>query len=250
MLLAVDLGNSAASVGAFAGERLTQRWQIDVAGGSDRAAWVSRLQEVANSGNSFQRCLIASVAPSHTHSLAAAAGALSESVELLEGAALPGVRARVRDPHRVGIDRLLNCLACARLYTTPAIVVDVGTATTLDFVTAEGDYGGGVIAPGPRVSIAALAAAAQLLPTVRFARPGQVLGLDTEHCMQSGAYWGFVGLIRELLTRLRVEVGPISTVVGTGGNCVLIADDVSEFDHIDPDLTLRGIAIAAAEGGS
>ena len=246
MLLAVDLGNSAASLGAFAGTRLERRWQIDVDGGSDRASWAERLRPVADSGQSFERCLIASVAPSHTDSLESAAGDLADSVQILEGPDLAGVRARVREPDKVGIDRLLNCLACARLYAAPAIVVDVGTATTLDYVTPDGNYGGGVIAPGPKVSITALAVAAQLLPPVPFARPQQVLGLDTEQCMQSGAYWGFVGLVRELLARLRAEVGPITTVVGTGGNCALIAADVSEFDHVDPDLTLRGIALAAA----
>ena len=243
-MLAVDLGNSAVSLGAFDGERLIKRWQIGVDGEADPESWRRRLQVVRGTGPQIGRCLIASVAPSHTESLAAAAAAFCGSVTLLQGADLPGVRALVREPQRVGIDRLLNCLACARLHAAPAIVVDVGTATTLDFVTGQGDYGGGVIAPGPRVSVAALAAAAQLLPPVRFARPDQVLGMDTEACMQSGAYWGFVGLVRELLTRLREEVGPVEAVVGTGGNCGLIAADVPELERFDPDLTLRGIALA------
>lgn len=249
MLLAVDLGNSAVSLGAFDGDRLIKRWQIDVDGESDPESWRRRLQVVRGTGPQIGRCLIASVAPSHTESLAAAAAAFCGSVTLLQGADLPGVRALVREPQRVGIDRLLNCLACARLHAAPAIVVDVGTATTLDFVTGQGDYGGGVIAPGPRVSVAALAAAAQLLPPVRFARPDQVLGMDTEACMQSGAYWGFVGLVRELLTRLREEVGPVEAVVGTGGNCGLIAADVPELERFDPDLTLRGIALAGEANG-
>ena len=246
MLLAVDLGNSAVSLGAFAGDRLVNRWQIDIDGASDPESWRRRLRDVRDSGPEISRCVIASVAPSHTESLAEAVAAFCGSVTLLRGTTLPGVRALVREPQRVGIDRLLNCLACARLHASPAIVVDVGTATTLDFVTDDGDYGGGVIAPGPRVSVAALAAAAQLLPSVRFARPARVLGLDTEACMQSGAYWGFVGLVRELLARLREEVGPVKTVVGTGGNCALIAEDVPELERIDPDLTLRGIALAGA----
>ena len=249
MLLAVDLGNSAVSLGAFDGVRLIKRWQIDVDGETGPESWRRRLQVVRDTGPQIGRCLIASVAPSHTEALAAAAAAFCGSVTLLQGADLPGVRALVREPQRVGIDRLLNCLACARLHAAPAIVVDVGTATTLDFVTGQGDYGGGVIAPGPRVSVAALAAAAQLLPPVRFARPDQVLGMDTEACMRSGAYWGFVGLVRELLTRLREEVGPIEAVVGTGGNCGLIAADVPELERFDPDLTLRGIALAGAANG-
>jgi type III pantothenate kinase len=244
VLLAVDIGNSAVSLGVFAGDRLINRWQIDIDGPSDPASWRQRLSDVRNTGLEISRCAIASVAPSHTASLAEAAAFFCGSVTLLQGTALPGVRALVREPHRVGIDRLLNCLACARLHASPAIVVDIGTAATLDFVTGGGDYGGGVIAPGPRVSVAALAAAAQLLPPVRFARPTKVLGLDTETCMQSGAYWGFVGLVRELLARLREEIGPVETVVGTGGSCALIAGDVPELERIDPDLTLRGIALA------
>lgn len=244
MLLAVDLGNSAVSLGAFDDGRLVKRWQIDIDGAYDLDSWRRRLSEVRDAFPDIGRCLIASVAPSHTESLAAAAASFCGSVTLLQGTALPGVRALVREPQRVGIDRLLNCLACAKLHAAPAIVVDIGTATTLDYVTGEGDYGGGVIAPGPRVSIAALAAAAQLLPPVRFARPARILGQDTEACMQSGAYWGFVGLVRELLARLSEEVGPIETVVGTGGNCALIAQDMPELERIDSDLTLRGIALA------
>ncbi len=247
MLLAIDLGNSAVSLGAFSGDRLVRRWQIDIDGDADPESWGQWLGGVRDAVPEFGRCLIASVAPSHTEPLAAAVSSFCGSVSLLEGTALPGVRALVREPQRVGIDRLLNCLACARLHAAPAIVVDVGTATTLDFVAADGNYGGGVIAPGPRVSVAALAAAAQLLPPVRFARPANVLGLDTEACMQSGAYWGFVGLVRELLARLKEEVGPVATVVGTGGNCALVAEDVPELERIDPDLTLRGIALAGAD---
>lgn len=249
MLLAIDLGNSAVSLGAFAGDHLVRRWQIEVGGASSPDSWLQRLRAVRETDPEIERCLIASVAPSHTESLAEAASSFCGSVTVLQGTALPGVRALVGEPQRVGVDRLLNCLACARLHATPAIVVDVGTATTLDFVTGEGNYGGGVIAPGPRVSVAALAAAAQLLPPIRFARPDQVLGLDTEACMQSGAYWGFVGLVRELLARLREEIGPIKTVIGTGGNCALIAEDVPELERIDPDLTLRGIALAGEGAG-
>lgn len=244
MLLAVDLGNSAVSLGAFAGDRLVKRWQIEVDDAADPESWRQQLDEVRDAVPEIGRCLIASVAPSHTEALAAAVSSFCDSVTLLQGTALPGVRALVREPQLVGIDRLLNCLACANLHAAPAIVVDIGTATTLDFVTGDGDYGGGVIAPGPRVSVAALAAAAQLLPPVRFARPARILGLDTETCMQSGAYWGFVGLVRELLARLREEIGPVETVVGTGGNCALIAEDMPELERIDPDLTLRGIALA------
>ena len=246
MLLAIDVGNSAMSLGAFADDRLVRRWQIDVDGESGPAAWPERLAEVRTTGRVFERCLIASVAPSHNEPLAAAAAEFCGSVELLEGTSLPGVRALVPEPEGVGIDRLLNCLACAHHYASPAIVIDVGTATTLDYVTGSGDYGGGIIAPGPRVSVAALAAAAQLLPTVRFARPERVLGMDTVACMQSGAYWGFVGLVRELLARLQREIGPVDAVIGTGGNCALIADDLPAFDRIDPDLTLRGIALVGA----
>ncbi len=248
-LLAVDLGNSSVSLAAVAGRDVRRRWRIGGGRGRDSAGWRRQLDQLSGFARNFNHCLVGSVAPSQKDPLVHALARFCASVTVLETPLLPGVRARVREPEKVGIDRVLNCLACAELHGAPAIVVDIGTATSVDFVTAEGDYGGGLIAPGPDASLAALSTAAELLPAVDFAKPARVLGLDTASCMRSGSYWGFVGMIRELIIRLRGEVGPVETVVATGGYGAALTGDIAELDVVDPELTLRGIALVAERLG-
>ncbi len=249
LLLAVDLGNSSASLAAMTGRDVRRRWRLGSDRGRDSTGWGRQLAQLPEFARDFKNCLVGSVAPSQTDPLVHALARFCASVTVLETPLLPGIRARVKEPYKVGIDRVLNCLACAALHGAPAIVVDIGTATSVDFVTAEGDYGGGLIAPGPDASLAALSAAAELLPAVDFSKPARVLGLDTASCMRSGSYWGFVGMIRELIGRLRGEIGPVETVVATGGYGAALAGDIAELDVVDPELTLRGIALVAERLG-
>ncbi|MEI9884946.1 MAG: type III pantothenate kinase [Rhizomicrobium sp.] len=140
-----------------------------------------------------------------------------------------------------GADRLVNAIAAHERYKGALIVIDFGTATTFDVVSPEGDYEGGVIAPGANVSAEALHAAAAMLPRVAVQRTQNVIGKATVPAMQSGLYWGYVGLIEGLVARIREEYGQPMTVIGTGGLANLFYKQTTAIEHLDPDLTIRGL---------
>ncbi|HKM65435.1 MAG TPA: type III pantothenate kinase [Acidisphaera sp.] len=156
-----------------------------------------------------------------------------------------GFEIKVDQPAEVGADRLLNALAGHWRYGGPLLVVDFGTATTFDVVDGEGAYLGGAIAPGINLSIEALHQAAARLPRIGIGRPSVVIGRSTVPAMQSGIYWGYVGLIEGLVSRIRAESGLALTVVATGGLAPLFAEATPIIEHIDPDLTLDGLRLLA-----
>ncbi len=140
-----------------------------------------------------------------------------------------------------GADRLVNTVAAHERYKGALIVVDFGTATTFDVVSAAGDYEGGIIAPGANVSAEALHSAAAMLPRVAIQRTQTVIGRATVPAMQSGLYWGYIGLIEGLVARIREEYGQPMTVIGTGGLANLFYKQTTAIEHLDPDLTIRGL---------
>jgi type III pantothenate kinase len=156
-----------------------------------------------------------------------------------------GFEIRIDNPNEVGADRLLNALAGHRRFGGPLIIVDFGTATTFDVVDASGAYLGGVICPGINLSIEALHQAAARLPRIGIGRPQSVIGRSTVPAMQSGIYWGYVGLIEGLLSRIKAEFGGPMKVVATGGLAPLFAEGTMMIEHIEPDLTLDGLSMLA-----
>jgi type III pantothenate kinase len=156
-----------------------------------------------------------------------------------------GFEIKVDQPDEVGADRLLNALAGHWRYGGPLVVIDFGTATTFDVVDADGAYLGGVISPGINLSIEALHQAAARLPRIGIGRPHGVIGRATVPAMQSGIYWGYVGLIEGLVGRIRAESGLALQVVATGGLAPLFAEATAVIEHIDPDLTLDGLRLLA-----
>jgi type III pantothenate kinase len=154
-----------------------------------------------------------------------------------------GINVHVDRPEVVGADRLVNTVAAHARYKGPLIVVDFGTATTFDVVSAEGDYEGGVIAPGANISAEALHQAAAMLPRVAVQRTQSVIGKDTVPAMQSGLYWGYMGLIEGLIARIKNEYGQPMTVIGTGGLASPFHRQTQAIDHLDPDLTIRGLVL-------
>jgi type III pantothenate kinase len=140
-----------------------------------------------------------------------------------------------------GADRLVNAIAAHERYKGALIVVDFGTATTFDIVSEKGDYEGGVIAPGANVSAEALHGAAAMLPRVAVARTQNVIGKSTVPAMQSGLYWGYIGLLEGLVARIKEEYGRPMTVIGTGGLANLFYRQTTVIEHLDPDLTIRGL---------
>ncbi|HEY0421003.1 MAG TPA: type III pantothenate kinase [Acetobacteraceae bacterium] len=156
-----------------------------------------------------------------------------------------GFDIRVENPEEVGADRLLNTLAGHHKYAGPMVVIDFGTATTFDVVDADGAYLGGVIAPGINLSIEALHRAAARLPRIGIGRPQAVIGRSTVPAMQSGIYWGYVGMIEGLVARIKAEYGGVMKVVATGGLAPLLAEGTTVIERIDPDLTLDGLRLLA-----
>jgi type III pantothenate kinase len=157
-----------------------------------------------------------------------------------------GFDIRVDNPEEVGADRLLNVLAANHRFGVPLVIVDFGTATTFDVADTGGGYLGGVIAPGINLSIEALHQAAARLPRIGIGRPQSVIGRGTVAAMQSGVYWGYVGLVEGLVGRIKAEYGGGLKVVATGGLAPLFSEGTTVIDVIEPDLTLDGLRLLAA----
>jgi type III pantothenate kinase len=161
-----------------------------------------------------------------------------------------GIKILTDRPAAVGADRLVNAVAAHAAHKGALIVVDFGTATTFDIVSANGDYEGGVIAPGANLSAEALHRAAAMLPRVAVERTQAVIGKDTEPAMRSGLFWGYIGLIEGLVKRIKEEYGAPMTVIATGGLATLFYKQTPAIDHIDPDLTIRGLVLIHARNAA
>ncbi|MEO8715973.1 MAG: type III pantothenate kinase, partial [Acetobacteraceae bacterium] len=156
-----------------------------------------------------------------------------------------GFEIKIDNPDEVGADRLLNALAGFHRFSGPLIIVDFGTATTFDVVDADGAYVGGVICPGVNLSLEALHHAAARLPRIGIGRPQAVIGRSTVPAMQSGVYWGYVGLIEGIVARIKGEFGAPMKVIATGGLAPLFSEGTLVIEHIVPDLTLEGLRMLA-----
>ena len=256
MLLAVDVGNSNITLGLVRDGRVTGRRRAVTparATVDEAESLLDRLLDLDGLRLSdVDRVVLASVVPQVGRALACAVS--RRGLPLLEAsAANVPIPVRVDQPSEVGVDRLVNALAAGRLYGTPAMVLDFGTATTVDAVAADGAFVGGAIAPGLELGLEALAARTARLPRVEALRPEHAIGRDTVSAIRSGAVFGHLGLASELLTRIRSELlegttGTAVKVILTGGVSQLPwIDELPGVDVIDPDLTLAGLAILAAE---
>jgi type III pantothenate kinase len=157
-----------------------------------------------------------------------------------------GININVDRPAAVGADRLVNAISAHERYKGALIVVDFGTATTFDIVAENGDYDGGIIAPGVNLSAEALHQAAAMLPRVAVARTQNVIGKDTVPAMQSGLYWGYIGMVEGLVARIKTEYAKPMVVIGTGGLANLFHRQTPAIDYLDPDLTMRGLILIHA----
>ena len=248
MLLAIDSGNTNIVFAVFDGEEKRSEWRSS--SDSKRTAdeygvWLSQLMGLDGIGrDAIDDCIIATVVPETLYSLKTLCRRYFGCEPMIVGE--PGVDlglSVLADPaDEVGSDRLVNAGAAHRRYGGPLIVIDFGTATTFDVVDDDGNYFGGVIAPGINLSLDALHMAAAKLPRVAVQRPETVIGKRTVPAMLSGIYWGYVGLIEGLLTRIEAEYGKPMKVVATGGLAPLFAEATDAIEHLDTDLTLRGLA--------
>ena len=247
MLLAIDSGNTNIVFAVYDGEELRGEWRSS--SDSRRTAdeygiWLTQLMALSEiTPGDISDAVIATVVPETLFSLKSLCrGYFScEPLVVGEGDVKLGIEALVDSPDDVGAARLVNAVAAHQRYGGPLIIIDFGTATTFDVVDADGNYFGGIIAPGINLSLDALHSAAAKLPRVAVRRPTSVIGKRTVPAMLSGVYWGYVGLIEGLVARIRDEYGAPMKVVATGGLAPLFGEATDVIEHLDADLTLRGL---------
>jgi type III pantothenate kinase len=250
MLLAIDVGNTNIVVGVFRGETLVHTWRLTTIRertSDELGILISSLCERHEIRKTdIAGIIIASVVPPLTGTLMTMVSDYFGRVPLLfEPALNGGIPILIDNPQEVGADRVANSIAAFVVYGTglPLIVVDFGTATTFDAVSAKGEYLGGVICPGPTLSAEALFQRAAKLPRIDVKKPPRVIGTSTIGAMQSGLFWGYVDMVEGLLRRMKVELGGAATVLATGGLASVVAPESTLIEHVDQDLTLQGLRL-------
>ncbi|MBU7007840.1 type III pantothenate kinase [Phosphitispora fastidiosa] len=248
MLMVLDVGNTNIVLGVFEGKRLVRNWRIST--NKDKTADEYGLQIRMFFEYSGIKCsdmeavIISSVVPTVMSALESMSANYFGIKPLVVG---PGVKTampiRYDNPKEVGADRIVNAIAAYELYGGPLIVVDFGTATTFDAISAEGAYLGGAIAPGISISTEALYTKAAKLPRIELLKPKAVIGKNTVSSMQSGIIYGFVGQADGIVSRMKKEMGGKAYVVATGGLAELISNESGLIDTINSNLTLEGLRI-------
>jgi type III pantothenate kinase len=247
MLLAIDVGNTNIVLGVFASDGhlvADWRWATDYARMADEYAVLltGSLREVDLVRGDVRGIVLASVVPPLTTTFRELAQRYFDCEPLVVHAGLrTDVPLRVDVPDEVGADRIANALAVKRLHGAPAIVVDFGTATNFDVVSAAGEFVGGAIAPGLLTSLEGLASRAARLRSIEVRAPGSAIGRNTPDCMRAGLVLGHVGLVEGLVARITAELGQRPTVVATGGLAPLMAAQTAVIDVYDEHLTLQGL---------
>ena len=248
MLLAIDCGNTNTVFSIWDGQAFVASWRM--ATQHQRTAdeyyvWLSTLKAFTKIERDISHVIISSTVPRVVFNLRVLADRYFNTRPYVVGKpdCLLPVDVRVDAGTQVGPDRLVNTVAGFDRYGGDLIVVDFGTATTFDVVAKDGAYIGGVISPGVNLSLAALHSAAAALPHVDISKPQAVIGTNTVACMQSGVFWGYVGLVREICTRIRAERDREMKIISTGGLAPLFQQAEKLFDVYDEDLTMHGLRI-------
>ena len=248
MLLAVDVGNTNVVMGLYRGAELTQHWRLatDARRTADEyAALLRGVMELSGRGLAdIDGMVVGSVVPALTPMFGDVGSRYLGVTPLVVGPGMrTGVDLRYENPREIGADRIVNAVAAHARYGGPVIVVDFGTATTFDVISADGAYLGGAIAPGIGIATDALFERAARLSRVDIVRPARVIGKTTVTAIQSGVYFGFLGQVDELVRRILGELGQPARVVATGGLADLLVGDSTTIAVVDPWLTLEGLRI-------
>ena len=252
MLLAIDVGNTNIVLGVFRGAEIAHSWRLPTLRertSDELGILIMGLcahRQIAP--RDITGIVMASVVPQLTGTMIAMAREYFGQTPLnVEPAANAGMPILYENPREVGADRVVNGIAAyeqfGRREGRPVIVVDFGTATTFDAISAKGEYLGGVICPGPQISADALFQRAARLPRIDVQKPDRVIGRTTVGSMQAGLFWGYVDMVNGLVRRMREELGGNAAVVATGGLAASVAPETNVVEHVDPDLTLRGLRI-------
>lgn len=252
MLLAIDIGNTnvvlaCVEVGRNLFEDRPPIWRLETDAEKNSADYAAAIRDLlgANRCAAVTGAIVASVVPALSTVICDAVASATGHVPLLvgdDGVDL-GIDINIDEPEQAGADRLVNAVGAQAHHQLPAIVLDFGTATTLDLVGADGAYEGGIIAPGVALSIDALEATAAQLPRLALREFGAdlpILGKNTVSAMESGIFWGYVSMIEGLLARLRADYGDVS-MIATGGLAGLFSAHLPGINAVDPDLTVKGL---------
>ncbi|HEV8179821.1 MAG TPA: type III pantothenate kinase [Gaiellaceae bacterium] len=243
MLLAVDVGNTQTVFGLYEGAELGERWRIATEAqrtGDELGALLGDFLDFAAIDGICLSSTVPRLVPEYEH--LAERWAKAPLLVLGPGVAT-GIAIRYDDPREVGPDRIANAVAARERFGSPAIVVDFGTSTNFDIVSPEGEYVGGVLAPGIETSMEALFSRAARLVKVDYVEPPQVIGKTTAGALQSGLVYGFAGQVDGIVDAIRGELGAEAPVIGTGGLVDLIAPHSRTIGHVEPFLTLEGLRI-------
>ena len=247
MLLVIDSGNTNTLFAIHDGQSWAGQWRIatDPARTADEfAVWFYQLMDMAKLNFAdISDCVISTVVPQSLFNLRNLARRHMNVEPMIVGepSVELGVKVRLPNPEQVGADRLVTVLGAALKHDGPIIVVDSGTATTFDILSADRHFEGGIICPGINLSMRALHEAAAQLPRIEIRKPDKVVGKNTVEAMQSGVFWGYIGLIDGLVDKIRQEDGRPFTVIGTGGVASLFEGASKTIQHFDPNLTIEGL---------
>jgi type III pantothenate kinase len=247
MLLVMDVGNTNTVMGVYDGDRLITNWRLATSPDRTGDEYGILVQSLCTQrridAEGIRHVAISCVVPAQLAPLSEVSRVYFDCQPLIVDHTTVGIPILTDHPEEVGADRLVNAVAVYEKFHREAIVVDFGTATTFDAITAEGAYLGGAISPGINISIEALAQHASKLSRVEFVNPHTVIGKHTIHAMQAGIYFGYVGLVDTIIARMRTEMGGNPLVVATGGLASVIAKASTMLQRVEPYMTLEGLKI-------
>ncbi len=247
MLLAIDVGNTNSKFAVFDGDRLVAQWRLRTEAkrtADEYAAWVTQLMRLQGfDPGSIKGAILASVVPAVNSHIRRLCDVYFHTRLLIVGEpdCKLGIEVLIDRPQEAGADRLVGVIAGYKKHGGPLITIDFGSATTFDIVDKNGNFAGGVLAPGVELTIEAFYLLTARLPRIRVEKPAHVIGKGTVAAMQSGIFWGYVGLIESLITRIRAEYGEPMKVVATGGLAAVFKDEIGLFDAVEPDLMSLGL---------
>jgi len=249
MLLAIDAGNTNIVFAVIDADNIIAEWRMatDAKRTADEyGIWLLQVMNYEKiDPTAIKAAIMSSVVPQVNFAIKNLVRKYfaCEILAVGEGSLNLGIEAKIERPKEVGADRLVNAAAAWQKYGKPTIIVDFGTATTFDIVDDQGNYIGGVIAPGINLSLAALHQAAAKLPNIAIERPSKVIGKDTLSAMQSGIYFGYVGLIEGIVKGIKAEYGKDMLLIATGGLAPLFAEATDLIDAVEPNLTIDGLKL-------
>ena len=249
MILTLDIGNTNIKSAVFDGETMVKYWRLktDVTATSDELGihMLALLQSGGMTVDDITGIIMSSVVPSVNFTVDhMCRDYLGRTPVLIGPGVKTGINIRYENPRELGGDRIANAVACYAFYGGPSIFIDFGTATTFGVLGEKGDFLGGAICPGIKISTEALVSGAAKLPHVELVRPETVIGRNTVTNMQSGIYYGYIGLVENIVRKMKQEIGrPDAKVVASGGLSRLLAPDTKEIDIFDGLLTLKGLRL-------